>query len=152
MAGDNRSDQAQANYLIWRGAGIPAAVVTVISCVIAAFTVGTSGFLGSLLSAVIVAIFFSISLLVAQFTKDVNPVMTMALAVFSYFTKLLFVALFLIAVTRLTDPEVIHRRSFGVSAILITLAWLGGEVRAFLSLRLHLELPDKGNDKGLPAN
>jgi len=30
-------------------------------------------------------------------------------------------------------------------AILITFAWLAGEIRAFLKLRLHLPLPGEGS-------
>ena len=48
---------------------------------------------------------------------------------------------FLIAVTRLTEPGDVDRRSFGISALAIALAWLAGEVRAFFRLRLQLPLP-----------
>jgi len=41
----------------------------------------------------------------------------------------------------------VDRRAFGVSALAIAFAWLGGEVRAFLRLRLQLPLPGEGSDK-----
>ncbi|MEY2872029.1 MAG: hypothetical protein RL526_169, partial [Actinomycetota bacterium] len=56
-------------------------------------------------------------------------------------TKLLLIAGFLIAVTRLTAESDVDRTSFGVSALLIASGWLAGEVRAFFRLRLQLPLP-----------
>ena len=130
-----------SNRELWRGAIIPAAIVTVLAGVVSWYLKGSSGLLGALLSSFTVLIFFSVSLLIAHFTKDANPMMTMALAMFSYFTKLLLMTLFLVAVTRLTEPEQVDRQSFGLSAIAIAFAWLSGEVRAFLRLRLTLPLP-----------
>ena len=65
----------------------------------------------------------------------------MALALMSYFTKLLLIALFLIAVTRLSEPDSLDRSAFGISALVISAAWLSGEVRAFFKLRLELPQP-----------
>jgi hypothetical protein len=31
--------------------------------------------------------------------------------------------------------------AFGLTAIALTFAWLGGEIRAYLKLKLHLPLP-----------
>ena len=132
-----------SNRELWRGAMLPALAVTVIASVIAWFVEGVSGLLGAVLSSFTVAIFFSVSLLIAHFTKDANPMMTMALAMFSYFTKLLLRTVFLLAVTRLTEPDQVNRQAFGLSAIAIAFAWLAGEVRAFLRLRLTLSLPHK---------
>jgi len=80
----------------------------------------------------------SVSLLVARLTREANPIATMALAMLSYFTKLILMAIFLIAVTRLTEPETVDRTAFGLSALAITFAWLTGEVRSFFKLRLEL--------------
>lgn len=132
---------------MWRGALWPALIVTLAAGIISFLTVGGSGLLGALLAAFTVVIFFSVSLLVARFTKDTNPIATMALAMFSYFTKLFLMAIFLILVTRLTEPETVDRRTFGISALAISFAWLGGEVRAFLRLRLQLPLPGSENPK-----
>ena len=136
-----------ASKEMWKGALLPSLFVTLISSVISATLYGVPGLLGALLASITVVIFFSVSLLVAKMTKDVNPIATMALAMFSYFTKLLLMALFLITVTRLTAPEAVNRATFGASALAIAFAWLGGEVRSFLRLRLQLPLPgEKPND------
>ena len=131
-----------SNRELWRGAMVPALAVTLVASVIAWLVEGASGLTGALLSSFTVAIFFSVSLLIAHFTKDANPMMTMALAMFSYFTKLLLMTVFLLAVTRLTEPDQVNRQAFGLSAIAIAFAWLAGEVRAFLRLRLTLSLPE----------
>ena len=135
-------DMSQSNRAMWRGAALPSFISSVIAMGVSWFVSGLSGLFGALLASFTVVIFFSVSLLVARFTKDANPIATMALAMFSYFTKLFIMAIFLIAVTRLTSPESVDRRAFGVSALVIAFAWLGGEVRAFLKLRLQLPLPE----------
>lgn len=138
---------AQSNRAMWRGAAIPSFIASLLTIILFWYLSGSSGLFGALLASFTVVIFFSVSLMVARFTKDANPIATMALAMFSYFTKLFFMALFLIAVTRLTSPESVDRGAFGVSALAIAFAWLGGEVRAFLKLRLQLPLPGEGSDK-----
>jgi len=67
----------------------------------------------------------------------------MGLAMFSYFAKVLLMAGFLILVSKTTDPRTVSRGAFGASAIAISIAWLGGEIRAFTKLKLHLPLPPK---------
>ena len=127
---------------MWRGALIPALALSVISIVVSIFFRGAPGFFGSALASFTVVIFFSVSLLVARLTKSADPIATMALAMFSYFTKLLLIAGFLLIVTRLTDETDVDRTSFGVSALVIAAGWLAGEVRAFFKLRLQLPLPN----------
>jgi len=135
-------DMAQSNRAMWRGAAIPSFIASLLTIILFWYLSGSSGLFGALLASFTVVIFFSVSLMVARFTKDANPIATMALAMFSYFTKLFIMALFLIAVTRLTSAETVDRRAFGISALVIAFAWLGGEVRAFLKLRLQLPLPE----------
>lgn len=133
---------ANSNTALWRGALLPSITVSLISIIVALIFRGFPGFWGALLATLTVVIFFSVSMLVSRLTKDANPIMTMALAMFSYFSKLILMALFLILVTRLTDPGDVDRTAFGVSALLVAIAWLGGEIRAFFRLRLQLPLPE----------
>ena len=133
---------ADSNKAMWRGAFIPSISVSAISILLATLLKGLSGFWGSALATFTVVIFFSVSLLVARLTKNADPIATMALAMFSYFTKLLLIAGFLLLVTRLTDDSNVNRTSFGVCALAIAGAWLAGEVRAFFKLRLQLPLPE----------
>lgn len=133
---------ANSNAALWRGALLPSITISLISIIVASISRGFPGFWGALLATLTVVIFFSVSMFVSRLTKDANPITTMALAMLSYFSKLILMALFLILVTRLTDPGDLDRTAFGVSALLVAIAWLGGEIRAFFRLRLQLPLPE----------
>lgn len=138
---------AESNRAMWRGALVPSLVLGLISIIVSTIVRGTPGLFGSALASFTVVIFFSVSLLVARLTKSADPIATLALAMFSYFTKLLLIAGFLIAVTRLTEKSDVDRLSFGISALIIAVGWLAGEVRAFFKLRLQLPLPKEKSDE-----
>ncbi len=125
-----------------RGAVKPTAITGLISVIASAIFAGLPGFYGALLAQFIVVIFFTVTLGVSKLSKDLDPLSTMGLALFSYTTKLLFVGLFLFAITNFTERATINRTSFGVAAILLTISWLGGEIASYMKLRIHLPLPD----------
>jgi hypothetical protein len=135
-------DISKSNSALWRGALTPSITVSLIAILISALMKGTSGFWGASLAMFTVFIFFSVSMMVSRLTKDANPITTMALAMLSYFSKLFLMALFLILITRLTEPGTVNRSAFGISALAIAIAWLGGEIRAFFALRLQLSSPE----------
>ena len=132
---------------LWRGAVLPASLVAGLSTTVMAFVNGQSGLFGALLASMTVIIFFSVHLLVARVSRDLDPMATMALAMFSYFAKVVFMGAFLLIVTRYTDRSTIDRGSFAICAILITMAWLFGEIRSFLKLRFQMPLPKKEEDQ-----
>lgn len=135
--------QEQSNEMqLLRGAVKPTAITGLVSIVASAIFAGLPGFYGALLAQFIVVIFFTVTLGVSKLSKDLDPLSTMGLALFSYTTKLLFVGLFLFAITNFTERETINRTSFGVAAILLTISWLGGEIASYMKLRIHLPLPD----------
>jgi ATP synthase protein I len=134
----NPSNEAQ----MLKGAVKPTAVTGLITVIISAIFVGLPGLYGALLAQFIVVIFFAVTLGVSKISKDLDPLSIMGLALFSYTTKLIFVGLFLWAITNFTERETINRTSFGVAAILLTLSWLGGEIASYMKLRIHLPLPD----------
>ena len=124
-----------------RGALGPTLIIGAIS--IALFTIlrGLSGFYGAALAQFIVAIYFVVHIVVSRLSRNLDPISTMAMAMTSYFAKLVFLGLFLWALGEYTDREVIDRLSFGISACAITAAWLGGEIASYLKLKTHLPLP-----------
>ena len=126
-----------------RGALIPTAVTGVISMLASLLLAGLPGLYGAFLAQFIVVIFFAVTLWVSKLSKNLDPLSTMGLALFSYTTKLLLVGVFLWALTTYTDREAINRTSFGVAAILLALSWLGGEIASYMKLRIHLPLPEK---------
>jgi fructose-specific phosphotransferase system IIC component len=128
-----------------RGAVIPTAITGAVAMAISAIVAGGAGFLGALLAQFIVVIFFTVTILVSRVSRNLDPISTMGLALFSYTTKLLFVGVFLWVLTTFTDRESINRTSFGITAILLTLSWLGGEIASYTKLRIHLPLPGIGS-------
>ena len=139
---NSHSSDAQLNdQLLWRGAIIPSSVIALLSVLISTIVRHQPGLWGSGFASIVVILFFSVHLLVSRISRDLDPVVTMALAMFSYFAKVILVGALLLVVTKVSSPQTVDRASFGVSAIAITLAWLTGEIRAFLKLRFQLPLP-----------
>jgi hypothetical protein len=132
---------------LWKGAILPSSVVAIFLIITMSVVNGKSGLLGALLASITVIIFFSIHLLVARVSRDLDPMATMALAMFSYFAKVIFMGVFLLLVTKFTDRSTVDRPSFAICAILITMAWLLGEIRSFLKLRVNLPLPKREEDR-----
>ena len=141
------SENVSSDTTLWKGAILPSSVVALFLIITMSVVNGRSGLLGALLASVTVIIFFSIHLLVARVSRDLDPMATMALAMFSYFAKVIFMGVFLLLVTKFTERSTVDRPSFAICAILITMAWLFGEIRSFLKLRVNLPLPKREEDR-----
>ena len=141
------NENVSSDTTLWKGAILPSSVVALFLIITMSVVNGRAGLLGALLASVTVVIFFSIHLLVARVSRDLDPMATMALAMFSYFAKVIFMGVFLLLVTKFTDRSTIDRPSFAICAILITMAWLFGEIRSFLKLRVNLPLPKREEDR-----
>ena len=141
------NEKVSTDTTLWKGAILPSSVVAIFLIITMSVVNGRSGLLGALLASITVIIFFSIHLLVARVSRDLDPMATMALAMFSYFAKVIFMGVFLLLVTKFTDRSTVDRPSFAICAILITMAWLFGEIRSFLKLRVNLPLPKREEDK-----
>jgi hypothetical protein len=137
------SEGKSSDTLLWQGAILPVSSLALISIIVMSLLNGRSGAFGALLASITVIVFFSIHLLVAKISRNLDPMATMALALFSYFAKVILLGVFLLLVTRFTDRSTIDRSSFTICAILITMAWLIGEIRSFFKLRSNLPLPKK---------
>ncbi|NDG25028.1 MAG: hypothetical protein EB129_02915 [Actinobacteria bacterium] len=134
-------DKNNSDAQLWRGAIIPSLITALICLILLSFINGKSGAIGAALASITVIIFFSIHLIVARVSRNLDPITTMALAMFSYFAKVIFMGVFLFLVTKYTERSTVDRVSFAICAILITMAWLLGEIRSFLKLRAQLPLP-----------
>lgn len=132
---------ASTERTLIRGALIPSFAIGLVGIVGATIFRGKSGLLGALLAQFVVVIFFAVHLGVSSISRKLDPLTTMALAMFSYFAKIAILGLFLWALTNYTSRQSIDRASFGAVAIAITVTWLWGEIRSFLKLRIHLPLP-----------
>ncbi len=126
-----------------RGALLPTLVIGVISIALSTWLKGSAGFVGALLAQFVVLIFFATNIGTARLTRDLDPVMTMSIAMFSYMAKVLLLGVFLWLITTFVPADACDRKAFALSAVAATFAWLGGEIRAYLALKLHLQLPGK---------
>lgn len=124
-----------------RGALIPSLAVGVMAIIVSAITLGAPGFMGALLAQLVVVMYFAVHIGVSKISRNLDPMSTMALALFSYFAKFILLGVFLFVLTRMTPRESIDRGAFGITAITLTFVWLGGEIRSYLKLKLHLPLP-----------
>jgi len=129
-----------------RGAMLPAVIVGIIGIVIAALARGKAGFFAAVLAQLGVVMYFTVHLVLQPESRKHCPLKTFALpnfclALFSYFAKIALLGVGLWFIPKFTSRETIDRASFGIVALALTIAWLGGEIRSFLKLQLHLPLP-----------
>ena len=139
--GKSQSNEA----LLLKGALLPTAVVGVLAIAIATYLEGRAGLFGALLAQVVVLIYFALHILVSKISTNLDPVTTMSLAMFSYFAKFLALGLLLWLLDLFTSETLVDRRSFGIAAVALTFAWLGGEITSYLKLKTHLPLPHEPN-------
>ena len=135
------SDSSDEANLI-RGALIPTFAVGILGIILATVIRGRAGLFGALLAQLVVVMYFTVHIMVSSISRKLDPMTTFALAMFSYFAKIALLGLFLWALTRFTSRTTIDRATFGLVSIALTVAWLGGEIRSFLKLQIHLPLPE----------
>ena len=134
--------QKSNESLLLRGAFVPTLIVGLVAITASTIIKGLSGFWGALLAQFVVVIFFVIHIAVSRMTRNLDPISTMAMVMFSYFAKLFALGGLLWAIARYTDRATINRTAFGVTAVALTIAWLWGEIASYMKLRLHLPLPE----------
>ena len=109
-SGKQQSNEAQ----LLRGALVPTLIVGLIAIVVSTFIQGLSGFNGALLAQAVVLIYFLVHIFVSKISRNLDPMSTMALAMFSYFAKFLLLGAFLWALTTYTDRSSIDRTSLSL--------------------------------------
>jgi hypothetical protein len=130
-----------------RSAIFLATIAAALSLVAVTVFNGRSGFFGGLLASITVIIFFSVQLLVARVSRDLDPTLTMLLAMISYFAKVILMGVFLVLIGRFTDRSTVDRTSFAISALVITMIWLATEIRSFTKIRFQMPLPKGTSDE-----
>ena len=135
------SNQKSNETLLLKGALTPTLIIGLIALVAFTAIQGRAGLYGSLLAQIVVLIYFIVHIFISRISRNLDPMSTMALALFSYFAKFLLLGAFLWLLTQYASRQSIDRTSFGVSAIALTFAWLGGEIASYLKLKTHLPLP-----------
>ena len=133
---DQKSSKAMLN-----GALVPSLIVGICSLFIWTFAKGQPGLYGSIIAQGLVLIFFILNISVWYLTKNAKPYLSLLVAWVMYFAKLLILGIFVFLLDKYTNNSQVSRPAFGATAIALTFAWLFGETRAFLKLKLHLPLP-----------
>ena len=141
MSVSNHSTPPSNEAQLLRGALTPTFIVGILAIGLSLFIKGSSGLFGALLAQLVVLIYFVVHIFISKISRNLDPMSTMALAMFSYFAKFLLLGAFLWALTTYTSRTSIDRTSFGITAIALTFAWLGGEIASYLKLKTHLPLP-----------
>lgn len=123
-----------------------AVAATAVTCVIAAFMNGGQGALSAAFGAVLVMLFFGISLLIGHFVGRNNPSGAVGLFVATYFIKVVGFAVVLFV---LGAPEWLHDRWFLIGAVVTVVFWQAAEIYGFSKARLQI-YNDPAEQKGGP--
>jgi ATP synthase protein I len=124
----------QANDVrVLKSAAIPTLAVGVVAVVVAQLTVGGGGALGAVIGTLLVAVFFSISVVAVSYAARVSPQMMAIAAMVSYLVKVIVIMVMLVTFgdTTLWNPQV-----FAWSVVVCTIVWTAFEVRAFIKTKM----------------
>ncbi|SDG54190.1 ATP synthase protein I [Sinosporangium album] len=124
----------QANDVrVLKSAALPTLAAGVVAVLVAVLLGGATAAFGSGIALGLVALFFTISLVVVSWAGRVSPMAMMTAAVLSYVVKALALIMLLRTFEGATafDP-----RAFGWTVIALTVVWTFGEMRGFMKLKM----------------
>ncbi|MGI5283437.1 hypothetical protein ACQEVF_08905 [Nonomuraea polychroma] len=138
----------QANDVrVLKSAAIPTLAVGVVAVVVSLLTAGGKGALGAGLGALLVGVFFSISVVAVSYAARVSPQMMAIAAMVSYLVKVVAI---MIVLSAFRDTTAWNTLAFALSVVVCTLVWTGFEVRAFVKTKMlyvdpEAKVPGKGD-------
>ncbi|GIH70526.1 hypothetical protein [Sphaerimonospora thailandensis] len=112
--------------LLTLAVGLPAIVVAMLA-------VGVKGAIGAGIGLALVAVFFTIGLVLVSWAGRISPAVMMMAAVSGYLVKALLIMAFLKAFENTTA---FHPRAFAWTVIVCTVVWTIGEMRGFVKLKM----------------
>jgi ATP synthase protein I len=118
---------------ILRGAAIPTGLVGLAAILLSLLIAGPKGGLGAASGSLIVIAFFAVSVLAVSYASKISPQTMMLAAVLSYTVKLLGLMLLLAA---LDDVAMWNSKAFAWTVIVLTLTWIGAEIRVFTKVKM----------------
>ncbi|PZG16037.1 hypothetical protein [Nonomuraea aridisoli] len=137
----------QANDVrVLKSAAIPTSVVGVIAVAVSLLTVGGQGALGAAIGAVLVGVFFSVSVVAVSYAARISPQMMAIAAMLSYLVKVIAI---MVVLSVFGDTTAWDSRAFAWTVVLCTVVWTGFEVRAFVKTKMlyvdpEARVPGKG--------
>ncbi|SDJ60604.1 hypothetical protein [Nonomuraea jiangxiensis] len=137
----------QANDVrVLRSAAIPTFAVGMVAVVASLLMAGGKGALGAALGALLVGVFFSISVVAVSYAARVSPQLMAIAAMVSYLVK---VVVIMVVLNAFRDTTAWNTMAFAWTVVVCTLVWTGFEVRAFLKTKMlyvdpEASVPGKG--------
>jgi ATP synthase protein I len=129
-----------ANYAqIARRSAVVTAAVAAVMVAISAAVGGTKGVLAAVIAVVLVTMFFGISIVAVGRAARVSPPAMMATAIGTYLLKII-ILLFLVG--QFQNSTAFNPRLFGLTAIVLVLAWSGAQIAWSIRLKTLYVEPD----------
>jgi ATP synthase protein I len=125
---------ADARLLI--RSAVPTAIAGAVALVIGLLVAGGRGALGALLAVVVVALFFTASLVIVGWVSRVRPAALMPAAVGTFLGK---IVLLLVLIAALNGTKAFNTKVFGFTAIACVLVWTAGQVAALARRMPYVE-------------
>jgi ATP synthase protein I len=122
-----------------RGALLPTLPVAAIAVVVSWLVAGTHGLVGALLGACVVLIFSGIGLIALRAVREMYPEVVLLVAVGSYFVRVVVFGALLALLGSLDGvDDVLNRTATALTVLACVGAWLAGELRAFVRMRVPI--------------
>lgn len=141
MADDDLAGQPTRHpaLAMLRGALVAALVVGVNATVIAAIAAGREGLWGALLGTAMVVVFSGAGLLVLHASRRTSPTTQLAVALGSYTGRIAFFGVLLaLALSSESLAENVDLTVLGITALVVVMAWLAGEIWAWAHARIPI--------------
>jgi ATP synthase protein I len=127
-----------------RGALVAGVVVGVNAAAVSAVAAGLKGLWGALLGLLMVIVFSGAGLLILHLSRRSSPTMQLALAMASYTGRIaIFGGLLAVALNSDSLAENVNLTALGVSAVVVVMGWMAGEIWAWSHLRIPIYDLDK---------
>jgi ATP synthase protein I len=124
---------------IARRSAVVTAVVAAVMVAVSAAVGGAKGLLAAVIAVGLVTVFFGISIVAVGRAARISPPAMMATAVGSYLIKII-VLLFLVG--RFQNSTAFNPRLFGLTAIVLVLAWSAAQIAWSMRLKTLYVEPD----------
>ncbi|MEU0784860.1 hypothetical protein ABZ341_25190 [Streptomyces sp. NPDC006173] len=126
-------------------AAVPTAAVGAIAAAVSGVVAGGKGAIGAVVATLVVILFMGLGLYVLQRTAKSLPHLFQAMGLLLYTTQILLLFVF-VAVFR--DTSLFNPKSFALTLVVTTLAWIGAQARAHMKAKiLYVEPESSKGDK-----
>lgn len=122
-----------------RGALVAAVVVGVNAVAVATVAAGIEGLWGAVLGLLMVIIFSGAGLLALHLSRRSSPTVQLAVAMASYTGRIaIFGGLLALALSSDSLAENVNLTALGISAMVVVMGWMAGEIWAWSRLRIPI--------------